>query len=249
MSVAVVGDSYVRRLGEYLDRQGIHNLRLPAQCSASRFYGLGGAKLFTANRDKCVLSLLDSALDNQDLRVLFLHVGSNDLSSPSADPIRIASGIISLAQYAMHANEHLRVVVSQLFARCPNAVDGGFADRKAAVHTELIRRVREINSRRLSFAPLRGLCRMAPEDFHRDGVHLSTVENRKFYRGVRGAIIRAHRRATEPNFPDWMPLELSLRVPWGRSLPSGVGGLLGATAWQCSFAWGFSWAPLPCFCK
>jgi hypothetical protein len=71
--------------------------------------------------------------------------------------------------------------------------------KKAAVHTELIRRVREINSRRLSFAPLRGLCRMAPEDFHWDGAHLSTAGNRKFYRGVHGA--------AEPNFPDWMPLE------------------------------------------
>ena len=201
MSVAIVGDSYVYRLGNYLRAAHVDALDIHECFHTARYFGLRGGSVF--GRDH-VQPLIDRALAVPDLRVLYMHVGSNDLCSFSVDPLRLARGIVSLARYALCAREDLVVIVGQILTRSHHS-DAFSARRVHVTNSELIRLVHCENSQRLSAAMLDGLCQPSPLIFCDDGVHLSHLGQRKFYRGIRGAVLRALRYAADPSYPSPTP--------------------------------------------
>jgi hypothetical protein len=117
----------------------------------------------------------------------------------------VAQHLVSLANYALASDDSLIVVICLLFPR--RRADRRFKQRITQANTEVLRLVRLVHSCRLTAVPLRGLCNPDPDIFLADGVHFNYLGNRKFFRGVRGALIRAFKHASEATFPSWMPSE------------------------------------------
>ena len=176
---AVVGDSYVRRLGEFVSTYGSPNLDLNAEV---RYFGRGGTSLLGA---KSFIPELDAAL-RLPLQALFINVGSNDIGHRSPDDI--ATALVSAASYELTSDDTLHVIIGQVHYRSVSSYPR-FA-RDCATVNRLVRiAVAERNDPRLSFAIIRGLKRPPPTYF-RDGIHYSSPGQRLFRRGVRAAFRR-----------------------------------------------------------
>lgn len=199
MEIAVVGDSYVRRLGDYTQLLGRKNLNLPDICSSCTFFGRGGASLYGR---KPVREILKIALQIGP-RGLYLNIGSNDLCNKGIDPATLARDIIHLAEEAMQSCEDMFIIIGQISKRAAPP-DELYNDRVTRCNTELIKLVKQVRCRRLTFGVIRGLCQPKQEDFE-DGIHYSKTGSIKFYKGIRGAFIRAEKMRADKDFPDWLP--------------------------------------------
>lgn len=116
-SVAILGHSFVRRLGEFSvgrhlrgrDR-GAHarlHLNLRISCAKVEYFGFGGAKL------RGFPMTVDRYLGLRRFDVIFLQMGSNDLCDPQSTPEQVATHIASLVQYLLFGDTVRRVVVGE----------------------------------------------------------------------------------------------------------------------------------------
>ena len=64
-----------------------------------------------------IILQLDAALFLLDLRAVYLHIGGNDLSDPSLNPVTVAQRIMSLAKYALSSSDTIVITIGQLFVR------------------------------------------------------------------------------------------------------------------------------------
>lgn len=85
------------------------------------------------------------------------------------------------------ASPTVKVAIGQIHKRL-HPPYCGFNTKVDVVNTIL--RERCCTSDRVNYAFVRGLCRPSPRDYC-DSLHLSDSGNAKFYRGVRGAVVRA----------------------------------------------------------
>jgi lysophospholipase L1-like esterase len=181
-SIAIVGDSYVRRFGEFLVRHSINSLHIQGQRAAC--FGLGGASL---RGEKRITPLLTRAILQPGLQCVILLIGSNDLCRSNTSPSTISHDIECLVRYCLSVNETLRVAVCQIPPR-QRPPDALFADRVAAVNDSLRQRLDPLE--RAEFTRIKGFSQPAPE-LYCDGVHFAVPGNIKLLRGIRGAVLRA----------------------------------------------------------
>ena len=189
---ALVGDSYIRRLGEYaLLSQQVFDLT----GYDVRFLGQGGSSIFGR---KNIQPRVDQALALPSISILLLNIGSNDVQHIPED--RLVTGLISLARYCLSAVDGLVVVLCQLHFRSdPPCSD--FNDKVASINRLLLEGVQSGKEPRLHFARLRGLYR-PPAAAYCDGVHYASTGLQLMLRGVRAALHRAAR------------FNLSVATPW-----------------------------------
>ena len=179
--IAIVGDSYIRRLDFHLRASGAAPLNLATKV---RFFGQGGASVFGC---KPVIPLLDAALARPDLQVLYLNIGSNDIEN--IDRSRLVRALLSLSRYALVANDSLLVIIGQLHYRAgPSRAH--FNSEVRQTNYWLQQTILSIGDSRLHFAKIRGLNK-PPDKLFCDGVHFTRQGQQLLARGVRSAIARA----------------------------------------------------------
>ena len=71
MSIALVGDSFIRRLDDHMTLAGIPDFKLSQECSKAVCFGRGGA---TTCGKKPIVEHIDAALALPDLKLKYLHV-------------------------------------------------------------------------------------------------------------------------------------------------------------------------------
>ena len=185
MTVAIVGDSFVWRLERFVDERELRDFG--GLSVSSRFFGQGGA---VVRGRRPVLPLLNRVIALPDLQVIYLHIGTNDLAHPRCDPFQLAQNISALAKYAACSSSSLQVVIGQIhMRRYPQSAWGArFQRRVVQAHDAILRHIQGCDRITVNF--IGGLCRPNDEDYS-DDVHFNDRGMHKFYRGVRGAIIRA----------------------------------------------------------
>lgn len=187
MAIAIIGDSYVRRFESYARAHQLADLRLSGQRVV--YFGFGGAAI---RGRKPILPSLLRALRTPDLHTVYLHVGSNDLDDPLAEPERVAQDLVSLAKYVLFTSDDVRVIVGQIHQRLITR-DSGYAQRVKRANSvvrELMTDLQHDFAGRCLHAFLRGICQPSAGIYAGDGIHFNDLGNLKFFRGIRGAILR-----------------------------------------------------------
>jgi len=113
VNVLLVGHSYVRRLGEYMQSTySAGNLGLDPHEVIVRWVGKGGACLRAGDPQRCFLSVLGASLSPTP-DTIYVHIGENDVSHLSCE--NITSAIMAIMQYIQAACSPFSVICSQLF--------------------------------------------------------------------------------------------------------------------------------------
>lgn len=181
-SVAIVGHSFVRRMGEFVADQHLYNLRI--RSTNVEFFGVGGARI------RPFIPICERWIARRRFDVIFIQLGSNDLCDPASNPEQVATHIISLANYLIFGDTARRVVVGNIHFRVIQPYPG----HNAKVHSTnnlLRRKISHLSQ--VDYAHLRGFSHPLPDYYLSDGVHLSTAGNHRYFKGMRGAILRALR--------------------------------------------------------
>lgn len=160
----------------------MHNLRL-SDAKVS-FFGVGGASV---RGPKSIISKLHGWLSASTWKVVFLQLGNNDLCSPHCQPEQLSSDIVAPAKFILSGYSVQRVVIGQVHGRL--ACSYGFNEKVR--NTNKLLRMAVADHSDVFFASIRGLTHPYSAHFSRDGVHFNTFGNKKYFNGVRGAILRA----------------------------------------------------------
>ena len=200
-SLAVIGHSFVRRLGEFvegrhlpLSQRSAHqskyvNLRLSGETVA--FFGLGGAKL---SGSKSIFSYLSDWIGPLRFKAVYFEMGSNDLCDPIISAETVARYILSAANFLVVGYEVKTVIVGQVTIRRCEPYPG-YNKKVKATNACLKYLINQRGDNSIMYASLRGLIKPELEKmFHSDGIHLSHMGNTRLTQGVRGAFIRALRK-------------------------------------------------------
>jgi lysophospholipase L1-like esterase len=169
---AVLGSSYVRRLGDYVH----HDMELSSSC---RFFGVGGMRT-----DSVPLSLLKQIFAFKP-DVVAVHLGGNDISVDSS-PVAIFERLMDLKK-KLHDGGVLEVVFMSIcprgnFTRSPGLTKAGFT-RQRGVINRLLGKDSAVSVVRLTM--------IYPQDYCSDGVHFNDRGLLKYSFRVRGALIWA----------------------------------------------------------
>ena len=180
MSIAIVGDSYVRRLEEYLIDHRLTNLRIDG--GRATCVGQGGAAV---RGRKPIIRLINRVLRIPNLHIVYINVGSNDLCDRAQSPEGLARDLQRLANFILASSEAVQVIIGQIHPRL-NMPDRDYNRRVEHTNACLAYNLR--HSSRIHFAALRGLRQPEPDSYC-DGIHFNAKGNRKLFRGIRGAVI------------------------------------------------------------
>ena len=145
---------------------------------------MGGA-ISHNNKNKKFANLL-STVSELEPDILFIQIGSNDLSRHHVDFDRLISSIISFCNYALNLGTTTCVIGTQWDR---SNVDD-FTEKKAIFNAKLKSRCKVLKN--IFFKdhqklknPRHGISRY----LEKDGVHLNNKGNKVLYRSLRGSII------------------------------------------------------------
>ena len=183
--VAIVGHSFIRRLGEFMDKNNIVNFNLDKEVFSICIRGRGGLRVTHLARDPSLLSFPANTPD-----ICFLQIGENDITK-DLNPQKLAMDIVAVARYLHDGVGVKRVLIGQLLRRLPYVAGQHFNASVIEVNKQLRAMTEQLEG--VVFWSNRGfwqdLTFLGP-----DGVHLlSTPSNsqpmRKFLRSIRNSIL------------------------------------------------------------
>lgn len=188
----VLGDSFVRRLGKFIDNgqpNGLYRRDLQlVYTSEVDIFGTGGRTV-----DKTVRFDLD-AIRSSAPDVVVLEMGSNDACEQDDDAETIASSVVALTELLISECKLPFIVVCQ------------FLPRRHPPFEEYNDRVRQINAlvskallhlKQVKSWRHRGLIYPSAEIYLAAGIHLNEGVSRAVYRSYRGAILFALSQSTK----------------------------------------------------
>ena len=114
--IAIIGHSYVRKLGEFVEKHKSYaNLRLNKRFVVE-FYGRGGAT--ASGRKRFFQSIADYRMAS-GIDVVFIHLGENDFRY-GVDPLEVAEQLFQSARNFVEHHHVKKVVISELlpFPKC-----------------------------------------------------------------------------------------------------------------------------------
>ena len=197
-TVLILGDSFIRRVKEYSYRTfgPYSNLGFHYNVANVCWYGIGGLTL-TGLRNNHMHAIYDSRPD-----VVFIHLGSNDLTCPHADPLDLGFMLEELVNdlFDSHVKQ---VIVSQMLFRnrrgVPVRMSTDDYNRRITLFNHFNKLTFNVNTcpaARFWFHI--GLWNQQVTTLAHDGVHLNARGNKNFLRSIRGAVIQGVSRA-RPN--------------------------------------------------
>ena len=183
--VLILGHSFIRRLGQFVDKRPQLNYHFMLEESATfKWHGVGGRTV--AKTIKSDLHVIESFAPD----IVVLQLGTNDLSR--LDPLVVGSAIEDLVRI-LHDSHNVKLVcVCQTIYR---GSDPAFNVRVRAL-TKFLKILLEPLPYSF-FWGHRGFWNTTQRFLARDGVHLNRLGQYKLYRSLRGAVLKSLR--TLPN--------------------------------------------------
>lgn len=187
--VLLIGHSYISRLHQLL----LHNNAFDSnfnldQCEV-RCFGVGGGRIDTLQQNDNLWSTLDAFQP----QIVICQIGGNDLCSPFAQPETIACATVDFLKRLTDL-EYVSVAVScEIFIRTnPRDITPAEYERRRQIVNQMLPILCEDAnpSTTLFWKHLRLMNSPLPI-FHWDGVHLSQLGYKKYYRSLRLAIMHA----------------------------------------------------------
>lgn len=184
LRVAVIGHSYVRRLGEFVTRnKSFNNLRLDQRRFEVQFFGIGGSstcgrrRYFQADTDYRRLSTMD---------IVYIHLGENDFRN-GVDPTKVAEELFCSACRLINQHHVSTVIISELlpFPKCMNRkwvrqVNNRLHDLVNRCHNVRVWKQKKCFwSERSDYM------------YHWDGIHVNPSRMHVYAQGVRFAVMSA----------------------------------------------------------
>lgn len=190
--VLLVGHSYIRRLDENMRRTpGRQNLGYNTDRIVIRCVGQGGAVLRPGDPERCILSVLSTALVPHP-NIVFLHIGENDVKQLS--PPDISAAIIALTDYITAVCHPTVIICSELFPFPTLSTNP--ADVVTAVNMRIQEAIQARNAVRgdtqiVYWRHEMGQWNPSTDLYLPDRVHLNETGMRRYWRSVRTAVGRA----------------------------------------------------------
>ena len=183
LRVLMLGHSFIRRLHTFLLRnfnaQIADNFSLPGDL-VIRWHGIGGRTVFKTKKFDL------SAVEDFAPDVVVLQLGTNDLANTSA--VETGSAIEDLCRL-LHESYGVQVIcVCQTLHRH----DAPLFNRQVNLLSQYLKVVLEPLSYTIYWRH-RGFWRAKSRFLVRDGVHLNNRGNYKYFRSLRGAVLRCRR--------------------------------------------------------
>ena len=188
VQVVIFGDSFIRNLSVFMSRRygGYHNMNINYSVADIHMYGIGG---MTAAR--AIENHMD-IFDNIQPTIVYVQLGSNDLSSPHTSMNTIIANIRELGRKLVNRGVR-RIIFGQVLMRHGRGLPLQVPDYNE--------RVLDFNHELWSGLPISRL----PAYFWRhrgfwlsqfalmadDGIHLNARGNGRYYRSIRGSLLFA----------------------------------------------------------
>ena len=185
--VLILGHSFIRRLRDFIIKNSpTYNLNLNINASVTiHWHGVGGRTIDKVRR----FDLTEVERFKPD--VVFLQIGTNDLTHRGSSPASVGSAIEDLVCLLHHEYGVRLVCVGQTVKRRPV----GTFNTNVQILAQYLQGVLEP----LPFAIYwthRGFWQAPCSYLSYDGVHLNKQGQHKLYRSVRGAVMHCLKRLT-----------------------------------------------------
>ena len=195
--VSVIGHSFIRRLGEFVtEHREYGNLRLDNSAFLVYIRGKGGLTVpGLANSSELLCFRVQPD-------IVYVEIGSNDLTDPFIIVHRLAERIISFAKYLLLGIDIQPVIIGQVLWRKPAASDTNYNNRVVELNKILHRLCRESQDS-LIFWHHRGFWSPNMEFLSRDGVHVKCSRQdyrymKKYLQSIRSAVLHASNHLAKP---------------------------------------------------
>lgn len=180
--MAVVGHSLIKGLKHFLQNNNFHLKGVLIQD-----FALPGGQVYNKEHLQQVRAFLHSRTHHSRFDVLVLDLGANDLDNAnSPDPRLLAADVVDFANSLL--NYARTVVVLPAYYRALPRV-ANYLHLLPSYNSTLRRICRELHS--VVFWPHRNLTLNWEQYLVKDGVHLNREGRHRYFRSVRGAILRA----------------------------------------------------------
>ena len=187
--VLLLGHSFISRLDRELGSTLPEGFNLK-QCDIRCFGVSGGrAESFVVNQD----TRLRRVLHSFQPAVLILQIGGNDLNDPDTRPETVACHIVELMECLMSYKSIKVGVVCELFIRHrPRGISPqAYEEKRLLINRMLPTFLSASDYNHMFFWKHRRLMNSPLNVLGEDGVHLSELGYKKFYRSLRLAILHA----------------------------------------------------------
>ena len=185
MHVVLIGHSFIRRLGEFMDdNRDRANLNLDPNRVTVHCFGLGGASFRAGS--KCIVHYVNTVMSQLTFNptVVFLHVGENDIMS--ASPNSLCDNLQSLIHQLSVVYRVPVTVVGQLLP-FPVLNSPSWRSSLIAVNLALERAYRR-NRKILYWKHRGGFWNPSRDLYLRDKVHLDKTGQLIYWRSVHRAV-------------------------------------------------------------
>jgi lysophospholipase L1-like esterase len=182
--VLILGHSFVRRLREFITQHDPeYDLTLGLEHITVRWHGVGGRTIAKLNAFDLTV------VEDFKPDIVFLQIGSNDLTQRNMSHISVGSRLEEFVRQ-LHDEQGVKIIiVGQTIQR---AYPVSF-NAKVSLLARYMKTVLEPLSYTIYWSH-RGFWRPRGPFLSFDGVHLNREGQHKFYRSVRGAVLRAVRQ-------------------------------------------------------
>ena len=197
--VLIFGHSFVCHLNKYLVQKskGVSsptpwsNFKFASDDIKVGFLGVRGGTISSKRGSPLRKKLFHVSNARPD--IVFLEIGTNDLSDTNVSPQSLVSDILKFANYFLHGCGVKVVVLGAVLLR--KCLPAGVPDFNSRVtETNVLLKQAAVQEQRIMFAYHVGFEKPVNEVYFRDGIHLNNESGyRKYTQSVRGAILRARK--------------------------------------------------------
>ena len=191
--ILIIGHSFVRRLRDYLVRVygQFNNLNIQYNVANIDWFSVGGATVETFLYQQL------QVIEQYHPDIVYIALGSNDLARWDADPVQVGTLIEDLVRQMRHLNVS-QVIVGQTIFRGEHGIPHQILDyneRVVYLNAYLSFALQDDAIPGSFFWHHIGMWNNHLLVLGRDGTHLNRLGLHRYYRSVRGAILRAIARA------------------------------------------------------
>ena len=182
LRILILGHSFIRRLRSFIERNHEYDLSLDFNLTEHvvvGWHGVGGRTVQKINQYD--LDVVESFRPD----IVFLQVGTNDLTHANLTPVLVGSAIEDLVRLLREKYGVKIVCVGQTIHREAAAA----FNKKVDILTRYLRVVLEPLPYAIYWGH-RGFWNSKFQFYSYDGVHLNSQGHRKLYRSLRGAILK-----------------------------------------------------------
>lgn len=186
----IIGASHIRRLNSHLRKKRIQNFGLAPRLYDVLAFGEGGLRVIPDKNtpsNKCIgNSLRYVSITQAD--VVLLCAGSNDVGVSGVSPTNLANALMGVAGYCLEMPSVKRVVICLLFPRKSKV----FNKKMNRVNSAIRRVVRLERDPRVWYWSHEAMWGKPKKMIIGDGTHLNPRGNDKFFRSLRGHMLKNH---------------------------------------------------------